>query len=381
MKYNHKTMPRIFLSPPHLEGQEFDFVKQAFESNYIAPLGPQVNNFEAEFAEVVGTKHTLALSSGTAALHLGMRYLDVGPEDEVVCSSLTFAASSNAILYLNAHPVFIDSDQNSWNMDPNLLEDLFSRRAKSGKLPKAVMLVHIYGQAADLDAINGLCDQYGVELIEDAAESLGAKYKGRVPGTIGKCGAYSFNGNKIITTSGGGMLVSDDEALIKKARFWATQARDPATHYEHSEMGYNYRMSNILAGIGRGQLRALNTRVEQKRTLFKRYVDELQNMPGISFMPEPEWSRSTRWLTCLTINPRLAGTNRDKVITELEKENIESRPTWKPMHLQPLYKNNEMIGGKVCEELFEKGICLPSGTAMTDEDFNRIISAIKNCWQ
>ena len=372
---------RIFLSPPHMGGRELEFVHEAFASNYIAPVGPQVESFEREFAETVGAKYAAAVSSGTAALHLALRYVGVEKGDEVVCSSFTFVASANAIVYQGAVPVFIDSDEMSWNMDPGLLADFLKRRNKVGRLPKAVVLVHLYGQPADIDVVAGICSDYGVALIEDAAEALGATYKEKAPGTIGQAGIYSFNGNKIITTSGGGMLVSDDEKLIQKVRFWATQARDPVVHYEHSELGYNYRMSNVLAAIGRGQLCILRDRVDGKRRIFETYRQALHDLPGVVFMPEPEFCRSTRWLTCLTIDPEVAGTDRDAVIRVLEADNIESRPTWKPMHLQPLYAKNEMIGGEVSERLFRDGICLPSGTAMTADDQERVIDLVRGCWK
>ncbi len=362
-------------------GRELEFVHEAFASNYIAPVGPQVDSFEREFADMVGTKYAAAVSSGTAALHLALRYVGVEKGDEVVCSSFTFVASANAIVYQGAVPVFIDSDETSWNMDPGPLADFLKRRSRSGRMPKALVLVHLYGQPADIDAIAGICAEHGVALLEDAAEALGASYKGKAPGTIGQAGIFSFNGNKIITTSGGGMLVSDDEALINKVRFWATQARDQAVHYEHSEMGYNYRMSNVLAAIGRGQLCVLQERVEGKRRIFATYKNALGDLPGASFMSEPDFCRSSRWLTCLTIDPERAGTDRDAVIRILEAGNIESRPTWKPMHLQPLYAKNEMIGGGVSERLFRDGICLPSGTAMTAGEQERVIALIRGCWR
>ncbi len=371
---------RIFLSPPHMGGRELEFIHEAFDSNYIAPVGPQVDKFESEFAAMVGIKHAAAVASGTAALHLALRYIGVQSGDEVACSSFTFVASANAILYQGAVPVFIDSDEESWNMDPNLLEQLFEKRARTKKLPKAVVLVHLYGQPADIDRIAGICNRYQVALIEDAAEALGAEYKGKAPGTFAKAGIFSFNGNKIITTSGGGMIVSDDEALIRKVKFWATQARDQGLHYEHSELGYNYRMSNILAAIGRGQLGVLRERVEGKRKIFETYKKALSQLPGVAFMPEPDFCRSTRWLTCLTIDPECSGTDRDRVIKVLEDNNIESRPTWKPMHQQPLYNRNEMIGGAVAKRLFEQGICLPSGTSMSDEDQDRVIRLVRTCW-
>jgi pyridoxal phosphate-dependent aminotransferase EpsN len=352
-----------------------------FRSNYIAPVGPQIDAFEQEFAALVGTRFAVAVSTGTAALHLLLKYVGVGTGDEVVCSDFTFVASANPIIYQGGLPVFVDSDLSSWNMDPALLANEIKKRRAENCMPKAVVLVHLYGQPADIEPIKEICDTYGVVLIEDAAEALGAEYRGKAPGTFGLAGFYSFNGNKIITTSGGGMIVSDDEVLIKKVRFWATQARDDASHYEHSELGYNYRMSNVLAAIGRGQLKVLPERVQRKREIFELYQERIGDLPGVMFMPEPDFCRSTRWLTCLTINPDLSGTNRDKVIQTLGKYNIESRATWKPMHLQPLYKNYQIVGGAVSARLFEEGLCLPSGTAMTDEDLNRIISIVRGCWR
>ncbi|MFC1819121.1 DegT/DnrJ/EryC1/StrS family aminotransferase [Thermodesulfobacteriota bacterium] len=378
---NHTSSnKRIFLSPPHMGGQELGYINEAFASNYIAPVGPQMDAFEKEFAEIVGVKYAAAVSSGTAALHLALRYVGVGQGDEVFCSTFTFVASANAILYQGARPVFVDSESRSWNMDPELVEGEFKKRAKNNRIPKALVLVHLYGQPADIDPIKQLCDKYEVALIEDAAEALGATYKDKDPGTFGKTGIFSFNGNKIITTSGGGMIVSDDEELINKVRFWATQARDPAVHYEHSELGYNYRLSNVLAAIGRGQLQVLSKRVDVKRNIFQKYFDELHDLPGVEFMPEPSYGRATRWLTCLTIDPDMAQIDRDVVIKALEAENIESRPTWKPMHLQPLYKGYEIIGGEVSENIFKNGLCLPSGTAMGSEDLQRVISIIRRCW-
>ncbi len=362
-------------------GKELEFVHEAFADNYIAPVGPQLNLFEKEFAEKIGAQYAVAVSSGTAALHMALRYAGIGPGDKVVCSTFTFVASVNAIRYLGGEPVFIDSEPYSWNMDPALLSDYLAHCKEKGNLPKAVVLVHLYGQPAELDAVTSLCTQYGVTLLEDAAESLGASYKGRSPGTFGLAGIFSFNGNKIITTSGGGMVVSDDNDLVEKVRFWATQAKEPVTHYEHCEMGYNYRMSNVLAAIGRGQLRVLDERVERKRQVFAIYKEGLEDLPGLVFMPETESCRATRWLTCLTVDPEQAGTDRDGIIKLLESENIESRPTWKPMHLQPLYRNCVVYGGRVSEKLFAQGICLPSGTSMSNTDVSRIIDLIRSCWK
>ena len=364
-------------------GEEIRFVREAFESNYIAPLGPQVDVFEKEFAEYVGAKGALALSSGTAAIHLALRFLHVAQGDTVFCSSLTFIGSANPILYQGAIPVFIDAEPKSWNMSPAALKRAFMDAEKSGKLPKAVIVVNLYGQSADMTPLLAVCDHYGVPMIEDAAESLGATYKGKASGRFGRFGIYSFNGNKIITTSGGGMLVSDDLEALEKARFWATQARDPALHYQHSEMGYNYRMSNLLAAVGRGQLRVLDERVRRKMEIFEYYRAALEDLPGIEFMPEPEWSRSNRWLTVLTVDPNRCGVSPNGIIDALEQENVEARPVWNPLHMQPLFKKcayyPHRIGESISEGLFEKGLCLPSGTAMTDGDLDRVIDTILNC--
>lgn len=372
---------RIFLSPPHLGGDELRLVEEAFKSNYIAPLGPQVDAFEEEFRETVGTKHALALSCGTAAMHLALQLIGVGPGDEVLISTLTFIGSATPITFLGAKPVFVDCDRESWNMNPDLLGRALQERADTGRLPKAVVVVHLYGQSADIDPILEVCKGYGVAIIEDAAEALGATYNGRSVGASGKAAIFSFNGNKIITTSGGGMLASDDKDLVEKARFLSQQARDPAPHYEHSEIGYNYRMSNILAAIGRGQLRVLDERVKRKREIFEYYRNALGDIPGIAFMPEPSYGRSTRWLTCITVASEEFGRDREAIRLALEGENIESRPVWKPMHLQPVFKGCEYIGGEVAEDLFNRGLCLPSGTAMTEEHLYRIVGVIRGIGQ
>ena len=369
--------PRLYLSPPHMSGLEWEFLKEAFESGWIAPLGPQVEAFEREFAAKVGAKHALALSAGTAAIHLALIHLGVGPGDEVFVSTLTFAASANPIVYQGARPVFIDSERTSWNMDPDLLEDALKRKARAGKLPKAVIVVHLYGQPANMDAIMEICQRYHIPVVEDAAEALGASYKGHSPGTFGAAGIFSFNGNKIITTSGGGMLVSDDAAFIAHARKLATQAREPAPHYEHKEIGYNYRMSNILAAIGRGQLRVLDERVRQKREIFTAYKQALEDIPGLNFMPEAPWGRATRWLTVITIDPKEFGATREDIRLALEAENIEARPVWKPMHLQPVYQACEYIGRGISDNLFANGLCLPSGTQLTSTDIERVVSVIR----
>jgi len=370
---------RIHLSAPHMSGRERVFIESAFESNWIAPLGPNVEAFELEFAQAVGSPNALATVSGTGALHLALIEAGVTVGDEVLVSTLTFAASVNPILYLGARPIFVDSESVSWNMDPALLAAFLAERAREGRIPRALVLVHLYGQSADIDPVLALCEQYGLTLIEDAAEALGATYKGGTPGTYGKAGVYSFNGNKIITTSGGGMLVSADGALISHARKLATQARDPAPHYQHSEIGYNYRMSNILAGVGRGQLQVLEERVQARRRNFNHYVQALGDVPGITFQPEAPWGRHTRWLTCVTIDPGVFGLDREGVRLALEAENIESRPVWKPMHLQPVFEVYEHVGGAVAEDLFERGLCLPSGSNLTQQDLERVVGVIRRC--
>jgi dTDP-4-amino-4,6-dideoxygalactose transaminase len=366
----------ILLSTPHMGEHEYKFVTEAFETNWIAPIGPHVDAFEREFCQTVGASNAAAVTSGTAALHLALKLVGVGVGDEVFCSSLTFSASANPIAYLGAKPVFIDSDRLSWNMDPNLLVAALEQKAKLGKLPKAVILVHLYGQSADIDPILKACDRFGVPMIEDAAEALGAMYKGKSPGTFGKIGIFSFNGNKIITTSGGGMMVSEDAAITTKARFLATQARDPAPHYQHSEIGYNYRLSNVLAGIGRGQLMVLKDRVNSRRHNCEVYEQALGQIPGIKFMPEAEWSYATRWLTCLTIDPVAFGADREQVRLALADAQIEARPVWKPLHMQPVFQDCECFGGEVSEDLFERGLCLPSGSNLTDEELQRVIETI-----
>jgi pyridoxal phosphate-dependent aminotransferase EpsN len=368
---------RIYLSSPHMGGAEQELVADAFATNWIAPLGPHVDAFEREFADIVGSPHAAALSSGTAAIHLALILAGVGRGDEVVVSSLTFSASVNPILYVGATPVFIDCDRASWNMDPALLAQALRNRARAGRLPKAVVVVHLYGQSADLDPIVETCREHGVTLIEDAAEALGASYRGRSPGTLGQTGIFSFNGNKVITTSGGGMLVSDDAALIAKARKLATQARDPAPHYEHSEIGYNYRLSNVLAAIGRGQLRVLADRVAARRRNFDFYARELGGLPGVELMPEAPWGTHSRWLTCLTIDPAAFGADREALRLAFEEENIEARPVWKPMHLQPIFASHDSVGGEVAADLFERGLCLPSGSNLETRDLERVCDVVR----
>jgi pyridoxal phosphate-dependent aminotransferase EpsN len=356
---------------------EEHFVADAFASNWLAPLGPHVDAFEREFAAAVGARHAVAVSSGTAALHLALKLVGVGVGDEVIVSTLTFAASVNPVLYLGARPVFIDSERTSWNMDPSLLAAALDERARLGRLPKALVLVHLYGQSADVAPILALCERYGISLVEDAAEALGSSYQGRAPGTFGRAGIFSFNGNKIITTSGGGMLVTGDGELAAHARKLATQARDPAPHYEHSEVGYNYRLSNVLAAIGRGQLQVLEERITARRRNFAFYADALGALPGLAFMPEAPWGRHTRWLTTLTIDPARFGTDREVVRLALEAEDIEARPVWKPMHLQPVFSPFEHAGGEVAEEFFARGLCLPSGSNLTTEQLQRVVDTIR----
>ena len=371
--------PRLFLSPPHMGADEFRFVTEAFENNWIAPAGPNLKAFEEEFAARVGVAHSVAVASGTGALHLALRCVGVQPGDEVLVSSFTFIATANPIVYEGGRPVFIDSEAESWNMDPALLAAALDERAQKGKLPRAVILAHLYGQAANLGPILAACERHGVPLIEDAAEAVGATYEGRAVGSFGKIGVFSFNGNKIITSSGGGMLVSNDQALVDFAHNLATQARDPAPHYEHSMIGYNYRMSNVVAGIGRGQLRVLDDRVTTRRRIYDRYRAALENVPGIAFHGEPAWGRATRWLTCLTIDPSRAGVDREKVRLALDAENIEARPLWKPLHLQPVFRQMgcACYGGAVSESLFANGLCLPSGSAMADSDQDRVIDVVR----
>ena len=371
---------RIYLSPPDVGSTEIELVLEAFQSNWIAPAGPNLDAFEQEFAQLVGSEHAVAVSSGTAALHLALRLAGVGPGDEVLCSSLTFIASASPITYLGAKPVFIDSEEFSWNMDPALACAVIEQKAKAGKAPKALVLVHLYGQSADITPIKACCDRHGVKLIEDAAEALGATYGDVSPGSVGLFGIHSFNGNKIITTGGGGMLVTNDAGLAQQARFLATQARDAAPHYQHSTIGYNYRLSNIAASIGLGQLTRLSGKVTRRRGHFKAYDEAFRSLPGVVMQPEAPWGQSTRWLSCLTIDPTIAGVTCEQVRLALEAENIEARPAWKPMHLQPVFASAEMYGGKVSERIFAQGLCLPSGAGMQEEERDRVIAVVKKCF-
>ncbi len=371
---------QILLSTPHMGDAEMMFVEEAFRTNWIAPLGPNVDAFEREVAELVGIEHAAALSSGTAAIHLALVLLDVTRGDRVFCSSFTFAASANPIVYQGAEPVFIDAEPESWNMSPVALERAFAEAEAEGWKPRAVIVVNLYGQSADYDPIAEICARYGVPIVEDAAESLGATYKGTPSGRFGALGIFSFNGNKIITTSGGGMLVSDDGDLIARARFLATQARDPAPHYQHSTIGYNYRMSNILAGVGRGQLQVLGERVASRRAVFEAYREGLNDIDGIDWMPEPEWSVSTHWLSTCTVDAERTGIGAAEILKQLADELIETRPLWKPMHLQPVFEGCRYFphgNVSVSDRLFETGLCLPSSSHMSADETGRIVDAIR----
>ncbi len=363
---------KIYLSSPHMsaEGYEMEFIKEAFDTNWIAPLGENVDQLEKECAAKVGVKAAAALSSGTSAIHLALKAAGVGKGDLVLCQSLTFSATANPIIYQGAVPVFVDSDYRTWNICPDALEEAFKKYPQA----KAVLVVHLYGLSANLDRIIKLCQKYDAVLIEDAAESFGSIYKGKQTGSFGDYGILSFNGNKVITTSGGGMVLSDDEERIAKIRFWATQARDPALHYQHSELGYNYRMSNVLAGIGRGQLKVLDKRVAKKKYIFDFYKRELGHLTDLEFMPENPWEQPNFWLSCLVLRGRVRPLD---LMIALDAENIESRPIWKPMHLQPFFAEYDSIRGDVAEDLFANGLCLPSDTKMTDKDLDRVVSVIK----
>ena len=371
---------RIYLSSPHMGGTEQKYVQDAFDSNWIAPLGPNVNNFEKELAEYTNTKHAAALSSGTGALHLALINLGVNKGDEVLASSFTFSASVNPIVYQHATPILIDSEPSTWNMDPGLLEQAIKDRLKRGKKPKAIILVHLYGMPAKIDEITTISQKYEIPVIEDTAEALGSKYKGKPVGSFSQMAILSFNGNKIITTSSGGALISDNEKYIQHARFLATQARDDAPHYQHSHIGYNYRMSNIVAGVGRGQLEVLDKRVMQRREINTMYKNELKDIPGITFLNEPNKDFfSNFWLTTILVDPsKTNGVARETIRVELEKHNIETRPLWKPMHLQPIFKDCPAYLNGTSEHLFNLGLCLPSGTNMNNKEKDRILSIFKS---
>ena len=369
-------MARVYLSPPHLAGRETELVTEAIASNWIAPLGPHVDAFEDELAAAAGASYAVALSSGTAALHLALVVLGIGPGDEVACSDFTFAASANPIIYTGAVPVFVDADSATWTIDPELLDRAISSRRAAGGRIRAVIAVDLYGQCCDYDALREVCARHEVVLLQDATESLGATYRGAPAGAQGALAAFSFNGNKIITTSGGGMLVSDDRDWIEHARKLSTQAREPVPHYEHVEIGFNYRMSNILAALGRAQLETLPARVAARRRIRDRYREVLAEAPGISFMPEAEHGTSNAWLTCVVVDPDAFGADREAIRLALEAEDIEGRPLWKPMHLQPVFGSHEVYGGDVGARLFDRGLCLPSGSALTDEEQDRVVATV-----
>lgn len=368
---------KIWLSSPHMGGNEQKYVQEAFDTNWIAPLGPHVDGFEKDIVNFTGTKHAAALSAGTAALHLALIMLDVKAGDEVICQSMTFSASANPIAYQGATPVFIDSESDTWNMDPVQLRIAIEDRLAKGKKPKAIIPVHLYGMPAKMNEIVSIAQEYEIPIVEDAAEALGSSLDGQAMGTFGELGILSFNGNKIITTSGGGALISNTEEYIKQARFLATQARDAAPHYEHSQIGYNYRMSNVCAAIGRGQMEVLQDRVTQRRKNFNFYKEQLVTIPGISFLDEPAGMFSNRWLSTILIDAKETGVDREKVRLHLEKDNIETRPLWKPMHLQPVFKHAPYYGSGVSEQLFDKGLCLPSGSNLSETDLQRVMENMK----
>jgi dTDP-4-amino-4,6-dideoxygalactose transaminase len=367
---------RIYLSPPHVDGREAELVAEAIASNWIAPLGPQVDAFEAEIAAVAGVAHAVALSSGTAAIHLALVVLGIGPGDEVACSGFTFAATANPIVYTGATPVFVDADEATWTIDPSLLDRALSERHAAGARVRAVIAVDLYGQCCDYDALREVCSRHAVALLQDATESLGATYRGAPAGGQGALAAFSFNGNKIITTSGGGMLVSDSRDWVEHARKLSTQAREPAPHYEHVEIGFNYRMSNLLAALGRAQLESLPERVAARRRIRDHYRELLDGVPGVSFMPEASYGTSNAWLTCIVVDPDAFGADREAIRLALEAQDIEARPLWKPMHLQPIFASASSFGGDVSARLFERGLCLPSGSALTEADQDRVVASL-----
>jgi pyridoxal phosphate-dependent aminotransferase EpsN len=371
-----KEKKRILLSVPHMGGREEEFVHEAFTSNWLSTVGPNVDAFEREFSHLIGLP-AVALSSGTAAMHLGLRLLGVGSGDEVFCPTLTFVATANPIVYLGARPVFLDCERATWNLDPGLLREALKECAGKNRLPRAVIVVHLFGQSADMDPIMEACVEYDVPVLEDAAEAVGATYKGKRVGTIAPVGVFSFNGNKMITTTGGGMLVAHDKKSVDRARFWSTQARDPGIAYEHSEMGYNYRMSNILAGVGRGQLLVLSERISRRREIAFGYRDGLTDLPGLELMPQAEYGLHTNWLSCFLVDEQRLGVNRDELIQALDEADIESRPIWKPMHLQTLYRDADCYGGSIAEDLFRRGICLPSSSSLSVEEQARVIQVIR----
>ena len=368
---------RIWLSPPDVGELERKLLLEAFDSNWVAPVGPDLDAFEAQVAEIVGVRHAVALSSGTAALHLALVAAGVRTGDTVLVPSFTFAATANAVMYLGARPVFLDSTTESWNVDPALVTEELKRRCAKGRPPRAVVAVDMYGQCADYEPLVDACDRYGVALIEDAAEALGATYRGRPAGSFGLAGVLSFNGNKIITTGGGGMLVTDDDRVAARSRHLATQAREPLPHYEHRSVGYNYRLSNLLAAVGRGQLQRLESMIAARRETGRYYRAALGDLPGVTFMPIASYGEANSWLTCLLIDADRFGASRDRVLDRLAAHDIEARPTWKPMHLQPVFRDCVMRGGEVCADLFRRGLCLPSGSALTEHDRERVVAAVR----
>jgi dTDP-4-amino-4,6-dideoxygalactose transaminase len=369
---------RVYLSPPEVGEDERRLLLEAFDSNWIAPVGPDLDAFESEVALRSGTGHAVGLSSGTAGLHLALLLVGVGPGDEVLVPSFTFVATASAVTYLGATPVLVDCSADNWTLDPALVAEELDARARSGRLPRALVTVDLYGQSADYDALTALCDRYGLPLVEDAAEALGATYRGRPAGSFGRAGVFSFNGNKIITTSGGGMLVSDDADLVERARFLATQARDPFPHYEHSVLGFNYRLSNLLAALGRGQLLGLDDRMARRRAIDVAYRDALADAPGIEFMPIAGYGEPNWWLTCITVDPDAFGADREQIRLALEAEDIESRPTWKPLHLQPVFEGAPTVGGAACASIFERGLCLPTGSALSADDQARVVETLRS---
>ncbi|RZK43809.1 MAG: pyridoxal phosphate-dependent aminotransferase [Pedobacter sp.] len=378
MQNNHNHS-KIWLSSPHMGGAEQKYVQDAFDTNWIAPLGPNVDGFERDLSAYTGVAHVATLSSGTAAIHLALIILGVGAGDEVICQSMTFSASANPILYQNATPIFIDSEKDTWNMCPDLLKQAIEDRLSKGKKPKAIIPVHLYGMPAKMDRIMEIANEYDIPVIEDAAEAIGSTYKGQLVGSFGQFGVLSFNGNKIITTSGGGALLSNNKEYIRLAKFYATQAKDDAPHYEHSKIGYNYRMSNICAGVGRGQMEVVSERIDQRRQNFAYYKDQLKHIPAIQFVDDDLSFFSNRWLTTILVEPSV-GVTREDVRLHLESLNIECRPLWKPMHLQPVFADSIYYGGTVAEELFAKGLCLPSGSNLSREDLDRVVQAVSDCF-
>ncbi|WP_426490499.1 DegT/DnrJ/EryC1/StrS family aminotransferase [Hymenobacter sp. 102] len=368
---------RLYLSPPHLGRHELNYLHKAIEDNWVAPVGPNLDGFERDICEFTGAGHCVALSSGTAAIHLGLRLLGVGPGDEVLCPSFTFVATANPILYLGARPVFVDSEAETWNICPERLREALEDMQRQNRRPRALIIVHLYGMPCRLREVLAVAAEFGVPVLEDAAEALGSRYAGQPLGTFGDVGVFSFNGNKILTTSGGGALVTNRPDWAEKVRFWATQARDAAPHYQHSELGYNYRLSNLLAGIGRGQMELLADRVKKRREIYAWYQEHLHAIPSLTLGPqEPKAGHSNRWLSCVLLNPTETAVTPEQLRLHLETRNIESRPLWKPLHLQPLFADAPMYGGEVCADLFARGLCLPSGSAMTESDLQRVASSI-----